>query len=301
MSTEAKNNILHVLQNTPAAQIADLAPVRDRYIQNYNACHKEKVGDLMYHRNVIHFKQAIAASEQLAKCDPFSLYACFATAAVNGYSMDPADNEVYLIARGGKACLDRQAGAYVKRLMRTGQVYYFDQAKLVYQGDTFQVENGRVLKHVETFTSDIIVAGYVRVVIGENGEDRFFIYRKSDFESWRKKSPQANGPLWTGNGGQPDPNFLRTKIVKHAGKEKCWASGSTPAQVDVFEDTEIDSDDLPPVIHEQQPIASIPATATHAPQQQATPQPEQLSPHHFAPEPTPAPAMVVAEDEEGLF
>jgi recombinational DNA repair protein RecT len=317
MTTNSKANMMEIIQHTAPAKIADLDIVRDRYIQNYNACHREKVGDLMYHRNVIHFKQIVAASPQLAKADPFSLYAAFATAAVNGYSLDPNDNEVYLIARGGKACLDRQAGAYVRRLVRTNQAQFFEQAKLVYQGDTFQVENGRVVRHVENFQSDIIVAGYVRVVIGINGEDRFFIYRKSDFESWRKKSTNPatimkngqNGQylsesLWdngTINGTQPEPNFLRTKIIKHAGKEKCWATGSTPPQVEVFEDIEIDTEDLP-----QLPEASgnyAPTMIITPAQQVQPPQPEPQQPtngQHFAPAQEAA-ATVTVEDDDEVF
>lgn len=250
---------MQVIQNTPLANIADLEFVKDRYISNYNACNPDRNGELMYHRNVIHFKQTIAGSQQLQKCDPFSIYACFATAAANGYSLDPNDNEVYLIARGGKACLDRQAGAYIRKLMRSGQIKFAEQAKLVYQGDEFYVENGRVIQHIERFQTDVIIAGYIRMVVDDNGADRFFIYRRSDWESWRKKSSNPrtiekngqNGPyisesLWdngTIGGTQPEPNFLRTKIVKHAAKEKCWATGNTPINVETFTEIEIDTDD----------------------------------------------------------
>lgn len=254
-------NLMQVINETAPIKIPELEFVRKKYIENYNACNREKIGELMYHRNVIHFKQIIGASNSLMQSDPFSLYACFATAAVNGYSLDPKDNEVYLIARGGKACLDRQAGAYVKRLIRTGQIQFAEQAKLVYQGDVFQVENSRVVKHVENFQSDIILAGYIKMVIDEKGTDRFFIYRKSDWESWRKKSPNARTiekskrdgstyiaeSLWDNgmlNGTQPEPNFLRTKIVKHAAKEKCWATGNTPATVETFAEVEIDTEDM---------------------------------------------------------
>lgn len=260
-NTTTPANLMQVINETNPTQIPELEFVRKKYIENYNACNREKIGELMYHRNVIHFKQSIAGSNPLQKCDRFSLYACFATAAVNGYSLDPNDNEVYLIARGGKACLDRQAGAYIKRLIRTQQIQYAEQAKLVYKGDIFQVENSRVVKHVESFQSDEIIAGYIRMVIDEQGADRFFIYRKSDWESWRKKSSNArtvekNGQngnylsesLWDNgiiNGTQPEPNFLRTKIVKHAAKEKCWATGTTPITVETFAEVEVDTEDIP--------------------------------------------------------
>src|SRR5690606_7339609 len=74
------------------------------------------------------------------------------------------------------------------------------------------------------------------------GTDRFFIYRKSDWESWRKKSQQPNGANWNEN-GQPNAAFLRTKAVKHACKEKCWSIGnSVPVEVETFTGIEIDAE-----------------------------------------------------------
>ena len=282
-------NLMQQIQNTPATHIAQLDFVREKYIQNYNACNKEKVGELMYHRNVVHFMQKIGTDKNLAKAEPFSLYACFVTAAVNGYSLDPQDNEVYLICRDGKACLDRQAGAHIKKLTRTGQIQYCEQAKLVYQGDVFEVENGRVKRHVETFQSDTIIAGYVRMIIDEKGADRFFIYRKSDWESWWTKSPNKktieksyegrtylSASLWDGGilgGTQPDPGFLRTKIVKHAASEKCWSS-SNIIPVETYAEIEVDTDDE----YKEEPIVTTekPSTQQSAlPQQPQQPQQQQ--------------------------
>ncbi|HET6255818.1 MAG TPA: recombinase RecT [Puia sp.] len=245
--TNSQNSITQVLANTPPAAIGELDFVRDRYIRNYNACHREKVGDMMYHRNVIHFKQILSASEKLRNCDPFSLYAVFATAAVNGYSLDPADDEVYIVPRGGKAVLQRQAGAYIRKLKRSGQILSADKPVLVYQGDIYQVEKGRVLRHQENFQTDIIIAGYIRFELDENGRDLFATFRKSDWESWRQKSEMKDGPNWNHNGSQqPQPEFLKTKITLHACKAKHWAIGTTPANVEQFTDVEMDVDDESP-------------------------------------------------------
>lgn len=245
MSTNVTNpaQIMQVLKDTKPAQIAELDFVKARYIQNYNTTHKDQMGELMYHRQLVYLKQLINSSDQLKACDPFSIYACIVTAAVHGYSLDPTEDEVYIIPRGGKAYIQKQAGAYVRRLMRTNQIVMADQAVLVYQGDVFNVMNGRVIKHIEQFQSEVIIAGYVRMVIDDKGNDRFFIYRKSDWESWRSKSTQKDGGNWRYKDDQPFPGFLRTKIVLHACKEKCWASGSTPPNVEQFEDVEVEFDD----------------------------------------------------------
>ena len=150
---------MQVIQSTPPAAIAELDFVKKKFIENYNLCHKSNQGDIQYHRQVVHFKQLLANNSRLAACQPFSLYACFLTAAVKGYSLDPNDDEVYLIPRDGKACLQRQAGAHIRRLITTGQIVSADQAKLVYHGDEFEVMNGRVIKHIGRFQSDTIIAG----------------------------------------------------------------------------------------------------------------------------------------------
>lgn len=249
----SKVNTLELINSTAPGKIAELEMVKEKFINNYNLANRSDNGDLMYHRQLVYFNQSIAASTQLQGADKFSLYACFITAAVKGYSFDPLDNEIYLIPRAGKACMQLQAGAYVRRLIQTGQATECGQAKLVYRGDIFEVEDGVVKKHTEKFESETIIGGYVKFKTAGDST-RYFIYRKSDFESWRKKSPNPNtvqkSPTWLAEslwdngiigGENPEPNFLRTKIILHASKEKCWFTGATPIEVEQF-NVEIEGD-----------------------------------------------------------
>lgn len=226
VQTAKPSEIVAIIQGTDPDKIAQLDFVKEKYVNNYNLSHQKKDGELMYHRQMIAFTQAIQANEQLKKADKFSLYACFVTAGVKGWSLDPTDGESYMVPRGGKAYIQAQAPAHVKRLQETSQIVGADQVKLVYVGDEFIVENGRVVKHSEKYTSEIIIAGYVRFILDATGADRYFIYRKSDWESWRSKSPMPNGPNWNGANSQPLPAFLRTKIILHASKAKTWGSGT---------------------------------------------------------------------------
>jgi len=249
-----RQEIIQMIMDTPPAQIASLPFVKAKFIENYNACNRSPdgkpgtEGEMMYHRQQIHFVQIIMADDKtgaaLRGCNPFSLYACFATAAANGYSLDPADNVVYMIPKGGKACLWRQAGAHVHRLIRTNQIRHAEQVQLVYQGDAFRVSKGAVLTHESNFAGEKIIAAYQEFVLPD-GKSRYFIYQPSDWTAWRSKSDMPNGPNWnSGPLGQPDPGFLRTKITKHACMEKVWATGMNPIQVETFEDVEIESDAL---------------------------------------------------------
>lgn len=227
--TASPTEVMTVINQSPALSISTLDFVKEKFVRNYELSHPggRDLAEMIYHRQMVNMNQALAASTTLQNCDKFSIYACFVTAAVKGYSLDPKDGHVYLIPRGGKACLDVQAPGMIQRLIITKQIKGADQAKLVYRGDEFLVENGRVVKHVEAFGSEEIIAAYVRFILSEDGTDRYFIYRKSDWEAWRKKSPQKDGELWNTN-GQPNAAFLRTKIIKHAASEKCWSAGSSP-------------------------------------------------------------------------
>ncbi len=259
----SKNELIATIQNAQPLEIANLEFVKEKFIENYNKCNNSTNGEMMYHNQVIHFNQQIASSDQLKKADKFSLYACFVVAAANGYSLDPSDEEVYLWPIDGKARLSKQAGAYVRRLMKTNQIKFAEQAKLVYKGDVLEVAGGRVQKHIEKFESDDIIAGYIRFVLDDKGNDKYFIYRRSDWEAWRKKSANSASKeksgqygkyvaesLWDNGvigGTNPEPNFLRTKITKHAAKDKSWAVGNSPLfDTDgSFQNIEVDADEIP--------------------------------------------------------
>lgn len=269
----APQQIMALIQNTHPMQIADLDAVRLRYIQNYNQSNREKVGDLMYHRQVIIMKQLLAESPGLQGCDKLSLYKAFMTIAIKNYSLAPEDGEVYLVPLKGKAVLWLQAGAHVKRLMQIGQITSADQAKLVYQGDEFLVEKGRVIKHVEKYASEVMVAGYIIFHLDDKGTEKHFTYRKSDWEGWRKKSQntKTDNPWTSGELGQPEPGFLRTKIVKHACTDKSWPAGYTAIHAETILDVEYDElpDDteLPKLNGVEkpagQPVTQVPVTATN--------------------------------------
>lgn len=244
MSNANAKGLIQIIQETQPLHIAALDVVKQKFVSNFNACHPGNQGELMYHRQMIYFNQTLAGNDNLKNADQFSLYACFVTAAVKNWSFDPADNEVYLIARAGKAGLQPQAGAYVRRLMETNQIVFAEQAVLVFIGDDFSVEKGRVTRHSENFKSEKVIAAYVRFVLDDRGNDRYFVYRPSDWNSWKEKSPTKTGPNWTGGfEGQPQPGFLRTKIVLHACKEKCWATGQRPVGVDQFENVVVEDAD----------------------------------------------------------
>lgn len=241
------------LQSVKPSKIAELAFVKNKFLRNFAATHRsndmDKVNqeaERVYANSVLHFTKIVSESDALSKCDPLSLYACFSTSATMDASFDPLANELSLVPLKGKAALWPQASLKVRRIIQTKQAKFFEQTRFIYQGDVIKIVNGRVDHHEETFQNETIVGAYVRVVLDEKGSDRYFIYRKSDWEAWRKKSPQPNGENWNDpTTKQPNPGFLRTKITSHACSEKCWASGRTSAVTDeyavIIEDPDFDA------------------------------------------------------------
>lgn len=217
--------------------------VKDRFVRNHNLINKDGNGELAYQRQVLVYKSLLEANEQLARATVDSHYRCLIQASARGWSLDPADNQVYVLAYKDQATLQPQAGAHVARLIKTGQAEYAEQAQLVYDGDTIEVENGAVKKHVRKFASTKIKLGFVKIVRTGSSpnfpKESFFIYTPANWNAWRKKSKQQNSENWTGGeDGQPVESFLKTKIVLHATKEKCWASGETNLFTERYDDSE---------------------------------------------------------------
>ncbi len=275
MQTELQQNngyvqpqtLMAQLANTPISQIPEMEMVRNKYISNYNICNNCNDGEIMYHRNLIFIKQAIAGFGAV-KVDPFSVYACITTMAVDGLSAAPDDAEVYLYPKDGKMKLQKQAGSHVKRLIQSGQVLSIKKVNLVYDGDIYEVEDGRVAKHTERFQSERIIAGYV-IYILPDGSERHFTYRPSQWESWRASSPQANGANWRYKpldapkdyvAYQPKPGFLETKLISHSATSKSWIPGRRPATVEIYSDVFTHEDEVIPGEFQAQqiPVGNLP-------------------------------------------
>jgi hypothetical protein len=228
-------NIYKEIEATKAIDVPFLPLVKDKYIQNYNAVHGGTNGELMYHRNMGFMKNLVDTNPKIAGCTPFSVYACLTTCAAYGYSLDPADEQVYLIPYGNKLSISKQPGEKLHRLYRTKQVVKNTPVTLVYENDKFSIVDG-FPKHEAFRPVGQIVAGYVIFTL-PGGKQQPFIYWKEDWEIWRTSAPDKNGSNWRASvwdekatalisTNQPKPNFLKSKIISHACTEKCWLPGA---------------------------------------------------------------------------
>lgn len=250
---QAALGLMEIIKNTKPQEILGLELVKKRFIQNYNLCNSGNMGDVMYHRQQVFLRQMIADDKGLASADPMSIYKAIVTLGAKGWSVDPQDKDVYMLAKGGKVVLWPQAQAHIRRLLNNKLIVYADQPKLVMEGDFFEEENGKV-KHIAKRQSKKIIAGYIRFVLDDRGTEKYIVYDESDWESWRNESQQKDGKNWRGNDGQPNPGFLRTKLIKHAAMDTSWPSGSTPVGMETYND----------VIDEEIAYEELPKTETKA-------------------------------------
>lgn len=239
------NEIGVKLKDKSVVDMLAMSWVHDRFIKNYNRINKSDDGALALQRQLLIYKKLLSENEQLMKATTQSHYKCFIEASIKGWSLDPADNQVYVLSyvtkSGNNAVLQPQAGAYVARLMNTAQIEYVSPVEIVYNGDDFKFSNGKVEIHNRNLSSNEIKAAYVKVVIAgssvKNPKEVYFLYTPNDWSAWRKKSKIPDSDNWIGGPNkQPIEAFLKTKVVLHACKEKCWGAGETPLGVEHYPD-----------------------------------------------------------------
>lgn len=212
--------------------------IKERWIQNYNQTHKDKYGEIAYNEQMAYWVGIINAKDSgLKLLEPMSVFIAFNRCARMGYSVNPADKQVYVVNFGGKLTLKVQAEAHVSRLRKSKQIKRALPVQIVYEGDLFKINMGVIIAHEPSDKStEKIKAAYVRFILPDNSTLDFPYYPK-DWEGWRAKSPLKDGSNWNWkNTGQPEPNFLKKKILGHAANDGSWfIDESVPNQNDYAE------------------------------------------------------------------
>ena len=239
MSTETKQSLVAILEKLSPAQIADTPAIQEKFVKMYNHLHKSNNGELILEREKYHYLRQINENPGLKECTRLSLYGCFMDVAVSGLSFEGGSQPmIYMIPRkvnvGTKESKQYESRAtlmispYGELTLRmlAGQIKHADNPVIVYEGDSFQCgsdREGNWVKHTAQVPrkSEKIIASYIRIVRPDGSVDFAWllegdIKRLSGY-SERQNFGKANA-LYTSNGGQIDPGFLKAKTIKHAFK-----------------------------------------------------------------------------------
>jgi len=234
-----KQNLMQVIQSTPAVQLASLPIIEQRFIDLYSKTQgvDSKIAEMVFQQERFHFQKAISESQGLRECEPLSLYGCFMDCAVQGLSFDPKKKLAYLIP--GKVNVgSRDEKQYVSRAtlevspygelairQQLGQIKYADNPVIVYQGDVFEPYEDSSGKGVAYKLSmdhtNVIIAAFIKIVRIDGAVDYSWLL-KNDWERLAGYSSKKNfgkpNALYSSNNGQIDPGFLGAKLIKHAFK-----------------------------------------------------------------------------------
>ena len=236
MANESQNQTW--LDNLNPLKIAEDAKVKEAFIQVVSKIHKKSLDEatMIYEKESMYFKKALAASEKLKNCTKISLYSAFTEIAIQGISIQPGQkSEAYLEARGVNVG-SRQAPQYIDTCMLritaygelnmrilSGQIIRMKNPIVLYEGDYFQpLTNQRGELYIDykpniLNRSPKIYGAWVCIELPGNSLD--FKWLLGDdiarLKGYSGRQGSSNA-LYSSDNGQIDPGFLEAKTIKHA-------------------------------------------------------------------------------------
>lgn len=234
MSTNVSNklSIVQKIEQTPAAQVAALPEVADRFKQLYSIMNgkNSEIANVIYESEKFHFQKLLADKPDLQKCTKLSLYGCFLDMAVGGLSFDPAMKHAYVISMPTNVGTkdnprwENRATLFFSGLgelvirTRQGQIKHADNPVVVFEGDLFKygTKNDKIyIEHEAAFPrkSENIIACYLRIERPDGSVD-YKVFGIEDVMKLREFSKQKNSLAWTAG----LRGMVETKTIKHAFK-----------------------------------------------------------------------------------
>jgi len=268
--------------------------VKDRWIEIHDALWGAGSGARAYDVESRWFNQALSADQRLQKATRFSIFTAFIDLAVCGLSLEPGSRaQCYLLGRNAKTASTGPDGRaqYETRVMlsvsgygelvmrmRSGQIRHADNPVLVYAEDEFAYGDHDGRKSVSytchlPHTSGHIVAAFMRITRADGSAD-YAVMFEEDWTRLQGYSGKNNrrydeqtrtwverpNELYSSNGGNIDPGFLGSKLIKHAFKTypRVRIGHSTEFETQRDAETQAEVDDF-------YGVADTPATPTAAP------------------------------------
>ena len=221
-------SIRQQLEKTPAANIASLPSVQERFMQLYKTFNITG-GSAAYEAEKFHFAKIVKNSEKLSACTKLSLYGCFLDMGVNGLSFDPAMKHAYLVPFSasvkvnGKDVWEQRAQLQISGIgelalrVKSQQIKYADNPVLVYDCDLFSMgtkDNSLFISHdvkLPRAENAVIIACYLRITRNDDSID-YKVLTMPEIDQIKKFSKDPNSKAWTIG----LPGMVQSKTIKHA-------------------------------------------------------------------------------------
>lgn len=235
------------LNKLKPVEVLENEEVKTRFVSLYNNIHGKKEGEIFYEKEKYNLIRIINQSQDLQKCQGFSVYGTFLDLATMGLTLASNGGQPYLYVLSRNVNIGNESQkVWVKRMytevspygelslrIAAGQILYADRPIVVYEGDVFQPGvNEKGLKYVSYSTkiprtTKIIIGCFFKITRPDNSFD-FFWMLPDDIERLKGYSLKQNSrgqnstgsanALYSSNDGQIDPGFLEAKTIKHAFK-----------------------------------------------------------------------------------
>lgn len=265
--------------------IVDMVGVAEAFINSLMKIQKKSREDaeMIYEREAMYYKKALAGDYRLKSCTGISLYSAFLEIAIQGLSIQPGQkSEAYFEARGVKTTQRDQEGkpmdvwvntaylritAYGELNMRimSGQIIRMRNPQVIYEGDIFQPmtnQRGELIvdyKPAIPRKSKKIMGSYVCIELPGGSLDFKWLLeddidRLKKYSTPRGENAKPNALYVSENGGI-DPGFLEAKTIKHAMRAytKLRVGDSVAFDDEAEENEKHDSASPFPTNQEQQP------------------------------------------------
>lgn len=203
-----------------------------KLFQSVNNIKSENEARQFFEVEVFHFQKLIQENATLQECTELSSKSTFLEVISNGLTFEKSQNQVYLMPQAVNVGT-KDAPKWERRMSWTmakggleyvcrkaGSIKSVSNPILVYQGDNIDVSELGI-KHTPAIPrkSDILLGGYCIVMLPDGSKEPFW-FDISEVERLKRFSAKKNkgtvNELYSGDNGQIDAGFLKTKIVKAA-------------------------------------------------------------------------------------
>lgn len=204
-----------------------------RFSKIFSAVHKctPEQGKGMHEAESFSFLKELT-EKNITDVTPVSAMGVYLDVVRNGLSFSSASKHVYLMARSVKngnnwekrLVWDTTQDGKIYQCQKSGSINRVTKPVICYEGDTFEevMENGVTnVIYKRGRTGDKVIGGFVYVVFPDGTREAVVMYpedieRLKGYSARQNKDRGANALYSSAPGGQIDPGFFASKLIKFA-------------------------------------------------------------------------------------
>lgn len=219
---------------SPVSGLIKADETKEKFGKIFSAVHRcsPEQGRQMHDAESFSFLKEIG-EKNLSHVSPVSAMGVYLDVVRNGLSFSSASKHVYMMARNAKVgnaweprlTWDTTQDAKIFQCQRSGSIDRVTRPVIAYDGDTFKEVLEKGVTHVIYERNEAhgtkVIGGFVYVVYPDKTREAVILYpqdieRLKGYSSKQSKEGKPNALYTSAPGGQIDPGFFGSKIIKFA-------------------------------------------------------------------------------------